>query len=142
MDQPFTKFPTRYVLNYLIGMQSRPAPCRRVRTQLRQPGRAASCCGLIRRYVQRSRFLAARATVEAMREGLTSVGWVELRSALRWIDTDLARHEPEVVPVNDIFPFSPAFAAATKNSKRLQGVRVALPGTDGLGKTSFYLASV
>ena len=50
-------------------------------------------------------------------------------------------HEPEVVPVNDIFPFSPAFAAARK-AQSVSGVRGALPGTDGLGKTSFYLASV
>lgn len=50
--------------------------------------------------------------------------------------------EPTVVGVNEILPFSPKFKAAYEKLKATQGGSSALPGTDGLGKTQFYLASV
>lgn len=49
---------------------------------------------------------------------------------------------PTVVDVNEILPFSPKFKAAYEKLKARQGGSSALPGTDGLGKNQFYLASV
>ncbi|MDP2288103.1 MAG: alpha/beta hydrolase [Actinomycetota bacterium] len=49
---------------------------------------------------------------------------------------------PAIVPIEQIFPFSPAFAAGYAKLKQSQGGTSALQGTHGLGKDSFYLASV
>lgn len=69
--------------------------------------------------------------------------WVALKERVAAERVAIARGaDPTVVPVSDIFPFSPAFAAAYEKLKATQGGTSALPGVDGLGKTDFYLASV
>lgn len=69
--------------------------------------------------------------------------WVELKQKVAAERAAIANGaQPTIVPVNEIFPFSPAFAAAYAKLKSSQGGTSALPGTDGLGKTEFYLASV
>ena len=68
-------------------------------------------------------------------------GW-NSRSALRWIDSrsreGMSRKSYRSTTSSRSARHSPR---PTKSSKRLKGYG-ALPGTDGLGKTSFYLASV
>ncbi|MDO8732169.1 MAG: alpha/beta hydrolase [Actinomycetota bacterium] len=69
--------------------------------------------------------------------------WVTLKQRLVVERIRLESGEaPEVVPIDQIFPFSPKFAAGYALLKQAQGGTSALQGTQGLGKDSFYLASV
>lgn len=69
--------------------------------------------------------------------------WIALQERLRVERIRIAQGaDPEVVDVSEIMPFSPAFNAAYAKLKESQGGTSALPGTDGLGKTAFYLVSV
>ena len=49
---------------------------------------------------------------------------------------------PEVVPIEQIFPFSPKFAAGYAKLKQEHGGTSALQAASGLGRDSFYLATV
>lgn len=69
--------------------------------------------------------------------------WVALKQRVLDERSRIDRGEaPAVVPIEQIFPFSPAFTAGYAKLKQSQGGTSALQGTQGLGKDSFYLASV
>ena len=69
--------------------------------------------------------------------------WVALKQRLVLERERLDQGQPpEIVPIEQIFPFSPKFAAGYALLKKQQGGTSALQGASGLGKDSFYLASV
>jgi len=69
--------------------------------------------------------------------------WVALKQRLVVELNRLDQGEsPEVVPIDQIFPFSPRFAAGYARLKQSQGGTSALQGAEGLGRDAFYLASV
>ncbi len=80
---------------------------------------------------------------ELLRAARPSWDWVALRHRVESERAAIARGlPPSVVPVDTIFPFSPTFREAYEKLKASQGGTSAMPGTGGLGKTEFYLASV
>jgi pimeloyl-ACP methyl ester carboxylesterase len=133
----------RYVLSYLIGMQE--VDPHRVGVYGHSYGgpvalHVAAADPEVRAAVTVSGPGNGQAMLRAPRPAWE---WVELKKRVAADRLAISRgHAPEIVTVNDIFPFSPAFAAAYEKLKAFQGGTSALPGTDGLGKTSFYLASV
>jgi pimeloyl-ACP methyl ester carboxylesterase len=133
----------RYVLSYLIGMQE-VDPHRVGVYGHSYGGPVALHLAAADPQVRAAVTVSGPGNGEAMlRAPRPAWEWVELKKRVAVDRLAISRgHEPEVVPVNDIFPFSPAFAAAYEKLKASQGGTSALPGTDGLGKTSFYLASV
>lgn len=69
--------------------------------------------------------------------------WVALKQRLAVERLRIDQGEsPEIVSIEEIFPFSPKFAAGYAHLKHSQGGTSALQGSSGLGKDSFYLASV
>ncbi|MDO9486268.1 MAG: alpha/beta hydrolase [Actinomycetota bacterium] len=80
---------------------------------------------------------------DMLRSARPAWDWVALKQSLVAERARLARGEnAQVVPIDQIFPFSPKFAAGYSHLKQTQGGTSALQGTQGLGKDSFYLASV
>ena len=78
-----------------------------------------------------------------LRAARPSWDWVKLRHRVETERAAVARGDsPTVVSVDTIFPFSPAFREAYERLKVSQGGTSAMPGTDGLGTTEFYLSSV
>lgn len=69
--------------------------------------------------------------------------WVALKQRVLVERERIDRGEvAQVVPIEQIFPFSPAFAAGYAQLKQSQGGTSALQGSQGLGKDSFFLASI
>ena len=81
--------------------------------------------------------------VDMLRAARPAWDWVALKQRLLIELTRINEgKEPSIVPISEIFPFSPKFAAGYAQLKQSQGGTSALQGTAGLGKDSFYLASV
>lgn len=83
------------------------------------------------------------AGTDMLRAARPAWDWVALKRRVLVERARLDRGEsPEVVPIEQIFPFSPAFAAGYAQLKQSQGGTSALQGSEGLGKDAFFLASV
>ena len=81
--------------------------------------------------------------LDMLRAARPAWDWVALKQRLVLERERIARGQPhEIVPVEQIFPFSPRFAAGYAQLKQAQGGTSALQAGQGLGKDSFYLASV
>jgi pimeloyl-ACP methyl ester carboxylesterase len=80
---------------------------------------------------------------DMLRAARPAWSWVELRHRLEGERAAIARGEaPTVVGIDEILPFSPKFAAAYARLKASQGGTSALDGDDGLGSSTFYLATI
>ena len=80
---------------------------------------------------------------DMLRAARAAWDWVALKQRLVIERQRRARGLPgEVVPVEQIFPFSPKFAAGYAKLKQAKGGSSALQAEQGLGSDSFYLASV
>lgn len=95
----------------------------------------------------RVRALAAVSTPGAGREMLRAARpawqWVQLRHRVDAERARIAAGEPaEVVGLDEILPFSPAFAAGYARLRQSTGGTSAMAAGTGLGVTDFYLASV
>jgi|JI10StandDraft_1071094.scaffolds.fasta_scaffold75341_4 pimeloyl-ACP methyl ester carboxylesterase len=95
----------------------------------------------------RVRALAAVSTPGAGREMLRAARpawqWVQLRHRVDAERARIAAGEPaEVVGLDEILPFSPAFAAGYARLRQSDGGTSAKAAGTGLGVTDFYLASV
>lgn len=80
---------------------------------------------------------------DMLRAARPAWSWVELRHRLERERAAVAQGAaPTIVGVDEILPFSPKFAAAYARLKASQGGTSALDGVDGLGSSTFYLATI